>query len=190
MSRLQALRDALRPLGIYRLDEGSLVYAELAAYAAGLDLLEEGLDELEREAFVQTAQGEGISKREKIYCKPKTLLPLQERREMLLYRGAINNRNNTRADLERALVACGLRATVKENLDGATIYINCFDFLEDFQGQEEIRKAAGEFLPCHLEAAFDFRTLDWDKIDSLGKTFSEMDAAAMTWEEIDAYSPA
>ena len=88
---------------------------------------------------------------------------------MLLYRGAINNRNNTRADLERALVACGLRATVKENLDGATIYINCFDFLEDFQGQEEIQKAAGEFLPCHLQAVFDFRTLDWNKIDSLGK---------------------
>lgn len=47
MSRLQALRDALRPLGIYKLEKGTLVYAELAAYAAGLDLLEDGLDELE-----------------------------------------------------------------------------------------------------------------------------------------------
>ena len=123
MSRLQALRDALRPLGIYKLEKGTLVYAELAAYAAGLDLLEDGLDELEREAFLPTAQGEGISRREEIYGKPKTLLPLRERREMLLYRGAINNRNNTREDLERALVACGLRAQVKENLDGASIYI-------------------------------------------------------------------
>ena len=107
MSRLQALRDALRLLGIYKLEKGTLVYAELAAYAAGLDLLENGLDELEREAFLPTAQGEGISRREEIYGKPKTLLPLRERREMLLYRGAINNRNNTREDLERALVACG-----------------------------------------------------------------------------------
>ena len=144
MSRLQALRDALRPLGIYKLEKGTLVYAELAAYAAGLDLLEDGLDELEREAFLPTAQGEGISRREEIYGKPKTLLPLRERREMLLYRGAINNRNNTREDLERALVACGLRAQVKENLDGASIYINCFDFLEDFQGQEEIKAAAAK----------------------------------------------
>ena len=84
MSRLQALRDALRPLGIYKLEKGTLVYAELAAYAAGLDLLEDGLDELEREAFLPTAQGEGISRREEIYGKPKTLLPLRERREMLL----------------------------------------------------------------------------------------------------------
>ena len=129
MSRLQALRDALRPLGIYKLEKGTLVYAELAAYAAGLDLLEDGLDELEREAFLPTAQGEGISRREEIYGKPKTLLPLRERREMLLYRGAINNRNNTREDLERALVACGLRAQVKENLDGASIYINCFNII-------------------------------------------------------------
>ena len=37
MSRLQALRDALRPLGIYKLEKGTLVHAELAAYAAGLD---------------------------------------------------------------------------------------------------------------------------------------------------------
>ena len=88
MSRLQALRDALRPLGIYKLEKGTLVYAELAAYAAGLDLLEDGLDELEREAFLPTAQGEGISRREEIYGKPKTLLPLRERREMLLYRGS------------------------------------------------------------------------------------------------------
>ena len=175
MSRLQALRDALRPLGIYKLEKGTLVYAELAAYAAGLDLLEDGLDELEREAFLPTAQGEGIS--------------MRERREMLLYRGAINNRNNTREDLERALVACGLRAQVKENLDGASIYINCFDFLEDFQGQEEIKAAAKEFLPCHLEAEFDFRTLDWNRIDSMDKTFDQMDAAEMTWNQIDAYSP-
>ena len=181
MSRLQALRDALRPLGIYKLEKGTLVYAELAAYAAGLDLLEDGLDELEREAFLPTAQGEGISRREEIYGKPKTLLPLRERREMLLYRGAINNRNNTREDLERALVACGLRAQVKENLDGASIYINCFDFLEDFQGQEEIKAAAKEFLPCHLEAEFDFRTLDWNRIDSMDKTFDQMEAAEMTW---------
>ena len=32
MSRLQALRDALRLLGIYKLEKGTLVYAELAAY--------------------------------------------------------------------------------------------------------------------------------------------------------------
>ena len=48
--------------------------------------MEDGLDELEREAFLPTAQGEGISRREEIYGKPKTLLPLRERREMLLYR--------------------------------------------------------------------------------------------------------
>ena len=173
MSRLQALRDALRPLGIYKLEKGTLVYAELAAYAAGLDLLEDGLDELEREAFLPTAQGEGISRREEIYGKPKTLLPLRERREMLLYRGAINNRNNTREDLERALVACGLRAQVKENLDGASVYMICLDF-----GVE-----------CHLEAEFDFRTLDWNRIDSMDKTFDQMDAAEMTWNQIDAYSP-
>ena len=57
MSRLQALRDALRPLGIYKLEKGTLVYAELAAYAAGLDLLEDGLDELEREAFLPHRPG-------------------------------------------------------------------------------------------------------------------------------------
>ena len=84
MSRLQALRDALRPLGIYRLDEGSLVYAELAAYAAGLDLLEEGLDELEREAFIQNRPGEGVSKREKIYGKPSSAAPAGAKRNASL----------------------------------------------------------------------------------------------------------
>ena len=107
--------------------------------------MEDGLDELEREAFLPTAQGEGISRREEIYGKPKTLLPLRERREMLLYRGAINNRNNTREDLERALVACGLRAQVKENLDGASIYINCFDFWRIFRARRRSSGGQGVF---------------------------------------------
>lgn len=158
MSRLQAMREALRPLGIYRLEEGSLICAELAAYAAGLDLLEEGLEELEREAFIQTAEDYGVSNREMIYSKPKTLRPLQERREMLLYRGGINNQNNTREDLERALVACGLRAAVTEQLDGASIRIDCLGVLDDFADQAQIQTAAAEFLPCHLEAVFHFET--------------------------------
>ncbi len=84
MSRLQALRDALRPLGIYKLEKGTLVYAELAAYAAGLDLLEDGLDELEQGGVSPHRPGGRNLRREEIYGKPKTLLPLRERREMLL----------------------------------------------------------------------------------------------------------
>ena len=148
MSRLQALRDALRPLGIYKLEKGTLVYAELAAYAAGLDLLEDGLDELEREAFLPTAQGEGISRREEIYGKPKTLLPLRERREMLLYRGAINNRNNTREDLERALVACGLRAQVRRKIWMARPFtLTALTFWRIFRARRRSRRRPRSFCP-------------------------------------------
>ena len=53
------LCELLRPLRVYRLDEGSLSGAELYAAGEGLDAAAEALEKAVREGVLMTAEDEG-----------------------------------------------------------------------------------------------------------------------------------
>ena len=53
------LCELLRPLRVYRLDEGSLSGAELYAAGEGLDAAAEALEKAAREGVLMTAEDEG-----------------------------------------------------------------------------------------------------------------------------------
>ena len=65
MTSLESMINKLKPLGVYNLNSDSLVYAELSAFAVGIDILRDELDELLREAFVKTAESFGIENLER-----------------------------------------------------------------------------------------------------------------------------
>ena len=181
------LSARLRPLRLYRLDGSTLVDAELAAYAAGLAVLENILDTLEQELFVSTAQDYGLALREQLFGGVKQSLPLSDRREMLLYRGGITAADCTREGIERAVAAAGVRCAIQENRPDGVLYLNCMELLNPFTGRDAVQKAAQDFLPAHLQAQFDFRDLSWDAIDARGLDFDGMDAAGRTWDQIDQF---
>lgn len=187
MEIYQRLVSRLRPLGLYRLDGATLVDAELLAYAEGLALLEEDLMALQREAFVSTAQDYGLSLRERLSGPIKSALPLKDRREMLLYRGGVTAADCTRPGVERAMAASGIRCSIGENREDGRLYINCIAFLNPFVNQQSVIQAAQEFLPAHLNVFFDFRALSWEHIQRRGRSFDDMDAAGLRWDEIDQY---
>ncbi|MFQ9770302.1 MAG: hypothetical protein ACLRX4_01190 [Oscillospiraceae bacterium] len=54
------LCELLRPLRVYRLDEGSLSGAELYAAGEGLDAAAEALEKAAREGVLMTAEDEGF----------------------------------------------------------------------------------------------------------------------------------
>ncbi len=60
MDVLTMLREKLDGCGLYDLQQGTVVYAELAAYAAGLQMIYDQLEELERELFITTAEDRGL----------------------------------------------------------------------------------------------------------------------------------
>lgn len=187
-SQTLALKSVLRPLGIYKLSGDTLVDFELTAYAAGLEILNQALQELEREAFIPTAQSYGLTNRESICGKIKISRLIDERRDMLIYRNSISNTDFTKEGIEKALISVGLKAIINENLDGATIYINCFSVLDDLWTTSEIEAAAKKFLPAHLTANFDYRVISWSNIEGRSLTFGSMDNADLTWNSIDNFS--
>ena len=185
MSALTLLKSKLKPLGLYNLSSGSIINAELSAYAVGFELLNEKFNELERECFISTSQSFGLDLREKLFGYLKSDLGNSERRERLLYRNKITSNDYTKIKIEEAAKSCGIEGYIIENKGGTKFDFNCNDtFSSDEERQSAINEAK-QFLPAHLRCDFDFRDLSWDKINENDYTFNQMDAEDLTWNEID-----
>lgn len=185
MTTVERIKAVLRPLGVYRLDGGTLVEKELQAEACVLQELEGEMERFGRELFISTAEAEGLALREKLCGGEKTGQTLKNRRRMLLFRGAVTAAGNTRKKVEEALAACGILCSITEFAD--RLYVNCYGLLDDTLDQEGAAKAALEFLPAHVPCDMDFRNFSWRTIDRSGRTFAQMDQAGLTWLQIDRY---
>ena len=97
MTSYDTMASALRETGLYALSGETLVDAELAAYAAALDVLCERLEALQKDSFLCTAGEEGISRWEALFGL-QIQGSLEERRKVLLQCGAVHSNSNTCGD--------------------------------------------------------------------------------------------
>lgn len=185
MRAADSIYAKLRPLGLYSLTGDTLVDAELKAYEAGLDLIYEALELLERENFIATARDEGLVLRELAFGPRRDDLPVETRRSMLFYRGAVTVNDFDRESIVRAMRAVGLDVAVTEDVPGKRLYINCLNVLDANKSKERLAEEAALFLPAHLEAEFDFGYLTWDYIDETERSFDGWDALDYAWDALD-----
>ena len=78
MSEFDRMSRILSDTGLYSAEQGSVVYAELMAYAEGLDMFFGEAEELLRECFVSTAESYGITLREALFHRVRFNSTLQE----------------------------------------------------------------------------------------------------------------
>lgn len=187
MGSLEFMKKKLEPLGIYSLDDDSIVMVELTTYANELDRVYEALSELERECFVETATDYGLSIRERAYTSPRVDLSYDDRRKMLLYRMAITSNDFDKASIEKALLAAGIDGYIIESPGAMKIEINVQNLFDTMATKVEAKQAAEKFLPAHLAYAFDFIPRTWAQLDAEDLDFAEFDARDLTWEEMDGY---
>ena len=64
MPALEQMKQMLLPLRLYILSPESRVYAELCAYAQGLEAAQQRLDQLMEAAFIQTAPADRLARSE------------------------------------------------------------------------------------------------------------------------------
>ncbi len=83
MDSFTSMKTKLEAAGLYKIEEGSNIFAELSAYAAGIDPLFKTLDKMLLELFIDTAEDYGLSCREELLGKVKNDYPIDRRREML-----------------------------------------------------------------------------------------------------------
>lgn len=187
MNILDSMKEKLEPLGIYNLEDDSLVCKELQTYAESLKLVKDSIDELEKEYFINTAESYGLTLREKMYTSAKSDLDVEKRRDMLKYRYSITSNDFNKEDIKKALLAIGIKCEVIEYPNENTIYINCLENLDTTISKDDLKILANEFLPAHLSYEIDFRLLKWSEIESRNLSFQDMDDKDMTWSQIDTF---
>lgn len=186
MNALQSMTAKMKATGLYALDGSSLVDAELQAYAAGLTLAIDAYMQLENESFLATAADYGITSREQQY----SLAPYggeAERRSALLKRGAITPNHFTKTDMEQALTMAGLKSEICEDVPAKRLYVNCLEGTADSAARKAALTIAKTFLPAHLDAELDFRSISWDNIEKKDNSFDTMDGLGNTWDAIDTW---
>ena len=121
MSEIEILRRRLSETGLYDCIEGTLVYAELMAYAEGLDIYFNELKKLEKEAFPASAENEGLELFERLYGVPLYDITAEGRRKSIDTLLSITDKSFTLNEMEKLPAVYGLHGTVSDSA-GSIVY--------------------------------------------------------------------
>lgn len=185
MSSLQNMIDLLRPTGLYRLTADSHVMRELKAYAVGLDHLALAFDELIREGFVQTAQGDGLAFWERKLGLSALTGDTEARRRRLMSLLCLSDDDFTKDDILRTLDALGAKVEITEYFIDELLYITGKGYIGAGGSAADIAQELKKILPAHLDGEMSIHVGSWYFWDSRGKTFIEWD---QTGNSFDTYA--
>lgn len=153
MDAYDSMKARLLETGLYRLDGSTLADCELQSYAAGLDPVYGALRELQKESFVETAEGYGLENREKIFglASPGGT---EARRKAVLAMGAVLPDGFTKKGMEESLAGLGLNVSIEELSGERKLAVRFLSMPEC--GETEALKKLEIFMPAHLPYEPDF----------------------------------
>ena len=174
------LKNLLAPLGVYDLRAGTVNESELFAAAVSLDSAAARLERVEREALSETAEEEGLARREALFARRPALVTTALRRAALRALMQIDADSFSLESINRTISGCGIRAQALEMGGGhiRVIFPETGGVPEEF---EQIRRIILDIIPCHLETEFYFRYMLWSECEAHGWTWAEVEAGAHTW---------
>lgn len=174
------LKALLAPLGVYRLEEGSLSGAELYALGRGLDVVSDRLETVERESVTATAEDEGLRRREALFLRRPAAVTPKERRAAIAALLQIDGDSLTPGAIDRTIRGCGIWAKVLEmgTNQVRVVFPGTAGIPPEF---EQIEKIVMDILPCHLEVEFYFRYLTWEECEGAGYTWAFVEEQAYDW---------
>lgn len=181
------LNRLLAPLGLYDLS-GPQNGSELAALGGALDSVDAMLEWVEQESLLDTAEDEGLSRREALFVRKPVSPTAEERREAVAALLRISEDSLTPDAVNDTLAGCGIRARAVELEDGRLRVI--FPATAGVpEGFEQMKQIILDILPCHLEIEFYFRYLTWAECETAGYTWEQVEAAAHTWDSFQLAVP-
>jgi hypothetical protein len=180
--------ENLTALRLYNLQNGSLVYAELAAYGEAFLILEEMLGNILRDAFVQTAEGEALHRFEALAGLPaRADVSAASRRELVIYRMSIAPYDFTAKGMLSSARAAGIEAEILEEPPIERLRVSSLALIDPTLTIDLVRERLESFLPAHLDWELEFGFTTADDFDSLDLTWNEINALDLAWQEADAF---
>ena len=185
MSVLQQMKDMLSPLGIYSLDDDSLVMCELRLYASQLEKIHEKLATMLKEIFINTAQDYGIEKTEELFESVRPDLPIEERRNRIRLYLTLNNTNFSRNDIENQLRLAGVFNSFAEDSQNECILFPELIAINDMVDVSKKLNIIESIVPAHLEPDVGISAMCWDEFDSLDLNFGAIDRVNLRFDLFD-----
>lgn len=182
------LKALLAPLGVYRLDRESLSGAELYALGKGLDAVSDRLDLVERESLSETAEGEGLDRREALFLRRPASTTLKERRAAIAALLQIDGDSLTPEAINRTISGCGIRARAVE-LGTNKVRVEFPETAGTPQDFAQIEKIILDILPCHLDVEFYLRYLTWEECHKAAYTWAGVEGQDYTWRAFQLAIP-
>lgn len=149
MTAYESVKEKMSAVSIYSFEENGLIEAEIKAYAAGLQKLYDGVDELLRECFVQTAENYGLEQLETMTRTYMSGDGIENRREKLMNRLQINPSIIGKDALEKQVASLGLKCDITENAEESKVYVDILTEVADDK-KEFLREELMRFTPLHL----------------------------------------
>lgn len=147
MSEFQIMKSVLEKTGLYDVSEGTIVYAELMAYAEGLDIYFGELERLKKECFVSSAEGEGLEVREAMIHRMNLDTSVSGRRNAIIKALSICCSDFDLEGMEKVRDSFNAHGSFSFDAANFKVIFTCTDELssDELDRLEEQMKA---FMPC------------------------------------------
>jgi hypothetical protein len=183
---IKSIIEHLAVLRLYNLTRGTLVYAELAAYDEAFIILEEMLEGILRDAFVQTAGGDALRRFEALTGLPaRADVSAQSRRGLIIYRMSVAPHDFSAARMLNSARAAGIDAEIFEDPPNERLRVSSLALIDPTLHIDLARDRLETLLPAHLEWELNFGFTTADDFDSLDLTWNELDALDTEWQNVD-----
>lgn len=175
------MRDLLRPLGVYRLEEGNLNHSETEAVGLALDGVESALDAVEREGILSTAE-ETLREWAKLF----RYLPQSQDSETLRRAIAallmIGEDGFTVKAINETVCGCGVDCLVEETDVYGTVRVSFLGTVGIPQDFEQKKTIIEEIIPCHLAIDWFFLFMTWSICERKAYTWNRVEEENHSWE--------
>lgn len=184
MNNAQHLKDLLRPLGVYKLND-SFLGAELESFGGALDGLEAALDAIQREMCLVTAGADGLDKIASLLTRRPVTDDPRQLREALAALLRIGGDSFTLAAINDTLTGCGLRVNVSEMAQPGTVEVRFVEVAGIPDGFPEMKRIIEDILPAHLAIRYVFWYQTWVQLNERRLTWQAMEEQHITWKQLE-----
>ncbi len=147
MAEFELMKKHLEDTGLYDIEPSGIVYAELKAYAEGLDIFFDEADELIRECFIPTAESFGLELREALLQRVSLLNTLEGRRNALIKAFSISSEDFTSEGMTKVAESFNASGYFSYDMTQHKVTFNCLNSISS--SDKQLMKAQMErYIPA------------------------------------------
>lgn len=179
MSYAEYLKDVLKPLHIYNLDNGPGA-GEISVMGAAMDEVYSELETILREMMPLTAQSYGLENYENIlpYAPVGSIADRQSAIAALCSASGCSI-----DEMRRALKGSGIDASVDEY--GPETVIVSFDASALSPAElAKVKEHIEQIIPCHLDIIYETEYATWQQLEHENLTWDGVENDNLTWHEL------